>query len=101
MNNSDWGGGQEVSSPILPPPSLRLVVDRGALAANWRALDAFSGTAAAGAAVKADCYGLGVDNCVPSCAMWGARRFSWPIGARFPLLPAMFPRTRSRCSTVR
>ncbi|MCZ8369480.1 MAG: alanine racemase [Porphyrobacter sp.] len=50
---------------LLPPPSLRLTLDRGALASNWRALDALSGSAKAGAAVKADAYGLGVDNCVP------------------------------------
>jgi alanine racemase len=35
------------------------------LAANWRALDNLSGGARAGAAVKADAYGLGVDTCVP------------------------------------
>ena len=47
-----------------PPPTLRLRIDTGALADNWRALDALSGTARAGAAVKADCYGLGIDYCV-------------------------------------
>ena len=46
-------------------PSLRLTVDKAALAGNWQALDRLSGSAAAGAAVKADCYGLGVDTCVP------------------------------------
>jgi len=54
-----------MTEPDLPPPSLRLTVDTAALAANWRALDALSGAASAGAAVKADCYGLGVDTCVP------------------------------------
>ncbi len=48
-----------------PEPTLRLRIDRDALAANWRALDAMSGAAKAGAAVKANCYGLGVDACVP------------------------------------
>ena len=48
-----------------PPPTHRLRIDTEALAANWRTLDAMSGTADAGAAVKADCYGLGVDACVP------------------------------------
>ncbi len=48
-----------------PPPPLRLTVDTAALAANWRALDMRSGRASAGAAVKADCYGLGVEACVP------------------------------------
>lgn len=75
MNNSDVDGRQRDSSPVLPPPSLRLTVDRGALAANWQALDALSGTAAAGAAVKADCYGLGVDDCVPALRDAGCETF--------------------------
>ncbi len=45
--------------PIDPQPALRLTIDRAALAHNWRALDRLSGTARAGAAVKADGYGLG------------------------------------------
>ena len=45
--------------PEVPPAALRLSIDRAALAANWRALDKLSGTASAGAAVKADAYGLG------------------------------------------
>lgn len=49
----------------LPPPSLRLSIDRDALAANWRALDRLSGQARAGAAVKADAYGLGVAVAAP------------------------------------
>lgn len=61
--------------PDLPPPSLRLRIDEQALAANWRALDRLSGTARAGAAVKADCYGLGVDSCVPVLRDAGAGRF--------------------------
>ena len=50
---------------LPPPPTLRLTVDAQALAANWRMLNRLSGSARAAAAVKADCYGLGVDNCVP------------------------------------
>lgn len=61
--------------PDLPPPSLRLRIDEQALAANWRALDRLSGSARAGAAVKADCYGLGVDRCVPVLRDAGAERF--------------------------
>ncbi len=61
--------------PDLPPPSLRLRLDADALAANWRALDRLSGTAAAGAAVKADAYGLGVDNVVPALLAAGTRDF--------------------------
>ena len=61
--------------PDLPPPTLRLRLDAGALAANWRALDRLSGRAAAGAAVKADAYGLGVDAVVPALLAAGAREF--------------------------
>lgn len=61
----------------LPEPSvsLRLMIDTAALAANWRALDALSGAASAGAAVKADAYGLGVDSCVPVLRDAGCRAF--------------------------
>ena len=48
-----------------PARTLRLRRDAGALAANWRTLDAMSGPAAAGAAVKADAYGIGADFAVP------------------------------------
>jgi alanine racemase len=43
----------------LPAPALRLSIDEVALAANWRVLDRLSGAARAGAAVKANGYGLG------------------------------------------
>jgi alanine racemase len=59
----------------LPPASLRLMVDTDALAANWRALDALSGKARAGAAIKADCYGLGVATCVPVLRNAGCETF--------------------------
>jgi len=63
-------------NPVSPPPaSLRLSVDREALASNWRALDALSGRAAAGAAVKANGYGLQVDSVVPTLRDAGARDF--------------------------
>ena len=75
MNKSDLDGELEDSGPVLPPSSLRLTVDREALATNWRALDAMSGSASAGAAVKADCYGLGVDACVPSLRDAGCETF--------------------------
>jgi alanine racemase len=58
-----------------PPPSLRLDLDAAALAANWRALDRLSGAARAGAAVKANAYGLGVENVLPVLAEAGARDF--------------------------
>lgn len=54
-----------IAGSRVPPATLRLGIDRDALAGNWRALDRLSGNASAGAAVKADCYGLGVATCVP------------------------------------
>lgn len=61
--------------PQPPTQTLRLGIDTGALAANWRALDRLSGAARAGAAVKADCYGLGVEHCLPALVEAGARDF--------------------------
>ncbi len=59
----------------LPPPTLQIKVDRAALTANWRMLDRLSGDAQAGAAIKADAYGLGVENVLPSLLEAGARTF--------------------------
>ena len=61
--------------PEPPPAALRLAIDTGALAANWRALDRLSGVAEAGAAIKADAYGLGVAAVLPALLKAGARRF--------------------------
>ena len=58
-------GHRVTSYPDLPAPALRLDLDHDALQANWRALDRMSGRARAGAAVKADAYGLGVRKVVP------------------------------------
>ncbi len=58
-----------------PQPTLRLTIDRDALAANWRALNRMSGSAEAGAAVKARCYGLGIDACLPALRDAGAQHF--------------------------
>ncbi len=59
----------------LPPAALRLDIDRQALAENWRTLDRLSGTASAGAAVKADAYGLGARIVVPELWQAGCRDF--------------------------
>lgn len=59
---------------------LRLSLDTAALLANWRALDRLSGSAACGAAVKADGYGLGAHGVVARLADAGCRDFfvaSW------------------------
>lgn len=47
-------------------PLLKLRIDTDALVENWRALDTMSGKAKAGAAIKADAYGLDVQTCVPA-----------------------------------
>lgn len=51
--------------PEPPSAALRLNLDHAALVSNWRTLDRLSGTAAAGAAVKADAYGLGARRVAP------------------------------------
>ena len=59
----------------LPPAALKLDIDREALASNWRTLDHLSGTARAGAAVKADAYGVGARVVVPVLWEAGCRDF--------------------------
>lgn len=59
----------------LPPSPLRLRLDAAALVANWRMLNEASGTAACGAAVKADGYGLGARGVVTRLADAGCRDF--------------------------
>lgn len=69
----------------VPPSPLRLRVDRDALAANWRELDRLSGAARAGAAVKANAYGIGVANAVPVLRAAGCSDFfvaHWSEAAR-------------------
>jgi alanine racemase len=61
--------------PDLPPATLRLKIDREALAANWRALDRLSGSAKAGAAVKANAYGLGVAGVASTLLQAGCEDF--------------------------
>lgn len=61
--------------PYPPVSTLRLTVDAAALADNWQALDRMSGAAVAGAAVKADAYGLGADACVPVLRNAGCEQF--------------------------
>ena len=63
------------TNPALPPAALRLAIDREALQANWRALDAMSGQARAAAAVKANAYGTGVHVAVPALFAAGCRDF--------------------------
>ncbi|THD34815.1 MAG: alanine racemase [Sphingomonas sp.] len=73
---------------------LRLRRDADALTANWRALARMSGSAACGAAIKADGYGLGAAWVATTLAKAGARDFfvaTWAEAAELaPLgLPAL------------
>jgi len=77
-----------------PPPSLRLTIDNQALADNWLTLDRISGTARAGAAVKADCYGLGVERCVPVLWQAGCRDFFVAHWSEVPSVIAHVPANR-------
>ncbi|EJL32961.1 alanine racemase [Novosphingobium sp. AP12] len=61
--------------PDVPPPALRLGLDTDALTSNWHALNRMSGAARAGAAVKADGYGLGAAQVVPVLHAAGCRDF--------------------------
>jgi alanine racemase len=74
--------------PEPPEPTLRLSIDTDALAGNWRVLDRMSGSASAGAAVKADCYGLGVGACVPALRDAGAGLFFVAHWSEVPALLA-------------
>jgi len=59
----------------VPHSPLRLILDGQALVSNWRWLDSRSGSAACGAAVKADGYGLGAAQIVRRLAGAGCRDF--------------------------
>ena len=56
-------------------PPLRLTLDAEALASNWQALNTRSGTAQAGAAVKANGYGLGARDVAVRLRDAGCRDF--------------------------
>ncbi len=58
----------------VPPFQARLVLDSDALVANWRAFAA-CGAAEAGAAIKADGYGLGARDVLMRLAAAGCRHF--------------------------
>ena len=75
---------------IAIPSPLRLRLDRDALVANWRWLAAQGGTAACGAAIKANGYGLGAREIMRHLAAAGCRDFfvaSWPEAAALMPLP--------------
>jgi alanine racemase len=76
----------------LPHSPLRLTLDSEALVANWRWLAARGGSAACGAAVKADGYGLGAGDVALRLANAGCRDFFVATGAEAEaLLPSLGP----------
>lgn len=65
-----------MSDPNIPiPATARVRLDRAALVANWQALDRLSGKAKAGAAVKANAYGLGARDVVQILLAAGCNDF--------------------------
>ena len=68
---------------------LRLRLDGAALIANWRWLDARSGAAACGAAIKADGYGLGARPVLEQLAGAGCRDFFVTTWAEVDALGAL------------
>lgn len=60
---------------MQPHRPLRLKIDSAALVSNWRWLAKMSGSAACGAAVKADGYGVGAREVVARLAEAGCRDF--------------------------
>lgn len=84
----------EAAPPPAPAAPLRLTLDPEALIANWRALDRLSGTASAGAAVKANGYGTGAARVSRLLAVAGCRDFfvaHW--GEAADLVGAVDPRS--------
>jgi alanine racemase len=71
----------------LPPPQARLLLDGAALVANWRDF-AMAGAAEAGAAIKADGYGLGARAVLLRLAAAGCRQF---YVAHWSEVPALLP----------
>ena len=89
----EFPNGLAVSAP---PAALRLRLDADALAGNWRLLDKLSGAARAGAAVKADAYGLGARAAAPILLAAGCRDFfvaHW--GEAAELLDVILPQNLS------
>lgn len=60
---------------MIPDHAAILTINAGALKANWRLMAARARGAECGAAVKADAYGLGVENTVPALVEAGCRSF--------------------------
>ncbi|KKX34407.1 alanine racemase [Rhizobium sp. LC145] len=73
---------------------VRLTVDLGALADNWREMAYRSGKARAAAVVKADAYGLGIEDCGTALYEAGARDFFVAVPQEGATLRAYVPDAR-------
>jgi alanine racemase len=65
----------ETETDAFDTAPLRLMVDLAALADNWRDMAKRSGKARASAVVKADAYGMGIEDCSATLYHAGARDF--------------------------
>lgn len=73
---------------------LRLTIDLGALADNWRDMKKRSGKARTAAVVKADAYGLGIEDCGATLYHAGARDFFVATVAEGATLRSYAPEAR-------
>ena len=80
--------------PDAPTSPLRLSIDASALTANWRALDRLSGPALAGAAVKANAYGVGAAQVAPVLRAAGCDDFFVAHWSEVPELLDHVPASR-------
>lgn len=83
----------DASDEFLAAP-LRLTVDLAALADNWRDMARRSGAARAAAVVKADAYGLGIEDVGQTLYHAGARDFFVAVPAEGATLRAYAPEAR-------
>ncbi|HCL66838.1 MAG TPA: alanine racemase [Rhizobium sp.] len=82
-----------VSDEFLAAP-LRLTVDLGALADNWRDMARRSGSARTAAVVKADAYGMGIEDAGSTFYEAGARDFFVAVPAEGETLRSYAPDAR-------
>lgn len=86
--------GYPCAMTALPASRNRFTVDLDALAHNYRALSRLAGPTACAAAVKAECYGLGLD--APALRLWqeGCRDFFVATLHEAARLRAVLPEAR-------
>ncbi|CAH0340200.1 alanine racemase [Rhizobium sp. CECT 9324] len=83
----------DVSDAFLSAP-LRLTVDLQAIAENWREMARRSGKARTGAVLKADAYGLGIEDVGETLYMAGARDFFVAVPSEGETLRIYAPEAR-------